>query len=157
MDGFCLLCVLGYGFCYIFGKILMKRLVSFWKLKVSSGLRFLNCLSYRSTMSWILTIRQILEGVHAKNLGGNNIICWLRQGLWLHTQREDGPDTNHLRPTKKTKKKKKRRSCNDAIKKHKSKSLLLGWRHRLLQHCSRCTARRHVSPIPLYHLSRLCA
>ena len=23
----------------------------------------------------------------------------------------------------------------------------------LLRHCSRCTARRHISPIPLYHLS----
>ena len=25
-------------------------------------------------------------------------------------------------------------------------------RHRLLRHCSRCTARIHISPIPLYHL-----
>ena len=31
------------------------------------------------------------------------------------------------------------------------------WRHKLLRHCSRCTARRHISPIPLYHLSRLWA
>ena len=30
-------------------------------------------------------------------------------------------------------------------------------RHRLLRHCHRCTARRHISPIPLYHLSRLRA
>ena len=27
-----------------------------------------------------------------------------------------------------------------------------GWRHRILRHCSRSTTRRHVSPIPLYHL-----
>ena len=37
----------------------------------------------------------------------------------------------------------------------KSKSLLPGWRHRLLQHCSRCAARRHINPIPLYHLCRM--
>ena len=29
----------------------------------------------------------------------NNIICRLRQGLWLHTQREDGANTTRLRPT----------------------------------------------------------
>ena len=32
-----------------------------------------------------------------------------------------------------------------------------GLRHSLLRHCSRCAARRHVSPIPLYHLPRLSA
>ena len=37
------------------------------------------------------------------------------------------------------------------------KSPLPGWRHRLLRHCSRYTSRRHISPIPLYHLSRLHA
>ena len=38
--------------------------------------------------------------------------------------------------------------------KQDSKSLLTGWRHRLLRHCSRCTAKRYISPIPLCHLSR---
>ena len=28
---------------------------------------------------------------------------------------------------------------------------------RLIRHCSRCTARRHINPIPLYHLCRLRA
>ena len=32
-----------------------------------------------------------------------------------------------------------------------------GWRHRILRHCSRSTARGYASPIPLYHLSRLCS
>ena len=27
---------------------------------------------------------------------------------------------------------------------------------RLPQHCSRCAARRHISPKPLYHLPRQC-
>ena len=83
---------------------------------------------------------------------GNNIICWLYQDLWLHSQRKDGAKSTRLRPTKKN-----HYSHNDAIKKHKSKSPFSRWRHRLLQHCSRCTARRHISPIPLYNLSRLRA
>ena len=29
-------------------------------------------------------------------------------------------------------------------------------RHRLLWHCSRCDARRFISPIPVYYLPRLC-
>ena len=36
-------------------------------------------------------------------------------------------------------------------------SLFSWWRHRLLRYCSRCTARRHSNPIPLYQLSRLRA
>ena len=33
---------------------------------------------------------------------GNNIICWLIQGLWLHTQKENGANTSHQRPLKKS-------------------------------------------------------
>ena len=40
----------------------------------------------------------------------NNIIYRLLQGLWLHTQREDGANTPHLRPTQRN-----RRSDNDAV------------------------------------------
>ena len=36
--------------------------------------------------------------------------------------------------------------------KHQSESMFSGWRHRLLQHCNRCTERGHTTPIPLYHL-----
>ena len=31
------------------------------------------------------------------------------------------------------------------------------WRHRILWHCSRCVAKRYISPIPVYYLPRLCA
>ena len=62
-----------------------------------------------------------------KKPSGNNIICQLRQGLWLHTQREDGANTTCLLPTQ--------INCcshNDAIWKHENKILLPGWRQRLL-------------------------
>ena len=61
----------------------------------------------QSTTSQILTI---LECVRAKKPRGNNIVCWLRQGLWLHTQRKDGANTTRLRPTQNN-----RRSHNNAI------------------------------------------
>ena len=41
--------------------------------------------------------------------------------------------------------------------KHKSKSWLARWRHRLLWHCSRCTVRGYIRPILVYYLPRLCA
>ena len=40
----------------------------------------------------------------------NNIICRLLQGIWLHTQREDGANVSRLRSTQRN-----RRSYNDAI------------------------------------------
>ena len=40
---------------------------------------------------------------------------------------------------------------------HESKSLLTRWRHRLLRHCSRCSARKYINPIPVYYLPRLRA
>ena len=83
---------------------------------------------------------------------GNNIICRLHQGLWLLTQRKVRTNTTRLWPTQRN-----RHSHNDAIKKHKSESLLLRCRHRVLWHHSRYAARRHISPLPLYHLFRLCA
>ena len=64
----------------------------------------------RSPASQILTVHRILEGVRVKKPRGNNIICWLRQGFWLRTQRKDGSNTTRLRPTKRN-----RRSYNDAI------------------------------------------
>ena len=53
----------------------------------------------RST-SQILTIPQIL--LYVQKPWGNNIIRRLLQGLWLHTQREDGTNTTRLWPTKET-------------------------------------------------------
>ena len=104
----------------------------------------------RSMTSQMLTIRRILEGVKkgGKKIRGSNIICRLHQGLWLHTQRENGANTTRLRPTQRN---------TDAIWKQESKSLFIRWRHRLLWHCCRCAARRHISRIPLYHLSGLRA
>ena len=64
----------------------------------------------RFTISQILTIRRILEGVRAKKLRGNNIIRRLLQSLWLHIQREDGVNSSRLRPPQNN-----RRSHKDAI------------------------------------------
>ena len=46
---------------------------------------------------------------------------------------------------------------NKYIKKEQEKGPLTEWRHRLLRHCSRYAARRHISPIPIYHLPGLRA
>ena len=67
----------------------------------------------KSTTSQILTIRQILEGVRSKKKkkpAGNNIICWLYKGLWLHSQRKGGANSSRLRPTKRN-----RHSHNGAL------------------------------------------
>ena len=64
----------------------------------------------------------------------------------------DEPNTTRLRPTKRN-----HRRHNDAIKKHGSKKPLSGWRHRLLRHCSRCSARIRVSPATVYHRPRVRA
>ena len=67
-----------------------------------------------------------------------NIIRWLFQCLWLYTQRKDGANTSHLWPPQ--------RNCHSHTE----------WRDRLFWHCSRCATRRHISPISIYHLPRLC-
>ena len=51
----------------------------------------------RSTTSQILTIRRILKGVRTKKPSVNTIICRLLQGIWLHTQRDNGANTSRLR------------------------------------------------------------
>ena len=48
--------------------------------------------------------------IYVQKTWNNNIICQLRQGLWLHTLWKDGANTTHLRPTQR-----KRRNYNDAI------------------------------------------
>ena len=99
----------------------------------------------RSTTSQILTIRRILEGVRAKNLQATLLFVDF-------TQREDGANPTSIRPTKRN-----RSSDNDSLQKHQSESTFTRWRHGILRHCCRSTTRRHTSPVPLYHLSRLCA
>ena len=100
----------------------------------------------RSTTSQILTIRRILDGVSAKNLP----VTMLFVDLWLHTLENDWTHTTRIQPTPKN-----CRRHNDAILKHKSKSPFPTWRHWLIRFCSRCTTSRHISPMSLYHLSRL--
>ena len=101
----------------------------------------------RSSTSQILTIHWILEGVHAKKPVGDTIICRPLQGIWLHTQKEDGANTSSLRFSERN-----CRSHNDAILKHRSKSSIIGWKHRLLWHSSRRASRRYISPIHVYYL-----
>ena len=81
---------------------------------------------------------------------GDNTICRLYQCLWFHSQRGEGTNSTSIQHTKRD-----RSSNNGSLWKHQSESTFTGWRHRLLRHCSRSTARRLASPIPLYHLSRL--
>ena len=64
----------------------------------------------RSTISQILTIRRILEGMRAKKPIGNITICRLYQCLWIHSQREDGTNPTSIRPTKRD-----RRSNKDSL------------------------------------------
>ena len=62
----------------------------------------------RSRTSQILTVKFLK--VYMQKPRGSNIICQLLQGLWLHTQREDGANTTHLWLTQRN-----CRSHNDAI------------------------------------------
>ena len=65
----------------------------------------------RSTTSQILTICRILESVREKNkTTGDNTISRLYQGLWFHSQREDGTNSTSIRHTKRD-----RRSHNDSL------------------------------------------
>ena len=65
---------------------------------------------------------------------------------------EVGTNPTSIRPTKRN-----RCSNKNSLQKHQSESTFTGWRHRIIRHCSRSTTRGHAGPIPLYHLSRLCA
>ena len=46
-------------------------------------------------------------------------------------------------------------SHNDVLSKHESQSSLTGWRHKLLLHCGWSSARKYISTISVYNLSRL--
>ena len=58
----------------------------------------------------MLTIRQILEGVRAKNLEATILFVDFAKAFDSYTQRKDGANTTRLRPTQRN-----RRSHNDAI------------------------------------------
>ena len=84
----------------------------------------------------------IYRSCRCKNLSYDNIICWLFEVIRLHTQREDGPDTNRLRSIQ--------RNCHShkkkTKKKHECKSPLTGWKNWLFWHCNSCATRRHIGP-----------
>ena len=106
----------------------------------------------RSMTSQILTIRRILEGVRAKNLQATLLFVDFTKAFDSIHRGENGTNPTSIRPTKRN-----RSSNNDPLQKHKSKGTFTRWRHGILRHCCRSTTRRHASPIPLYHLSRLRA
>ena len=68
------------------------------------------------------------------------IIRQIFQGIWLHTQREDGTNTLNLRTPQRNS-----HSCNDTILIYECKSLHTGLRHILFRHCNSCATRRHIS------------
>ena len=107
----------------------------------------------RSTTSQILTIHRILEGVWAKNLQATLLFVDFNKTFdSIHRGKMEQILLACIRPTKRN-----RSSNNDSLQKHQSESVFTRWRHRILRHCCRSTTRRHASPIPLYHLSRLRA
>ena len=65
---------------------------------------------------------------------GDTLIYRFLPGIWLHTQREDGPKTCSLWSPHRN-----RRSHNDALWKH------IRWRYRLLWHCFWCSSRGYIS------------
>ena len=104
----------------------------------------------KQSKSQILTIRQILEGIHTKPWG-NTFIHRLLLGIWLHTQLEAGAITTSVWSPQ--------RNChshNEALEKFESKSSLTIWRCRLLWHCCWCSTKGYISPISVHDLPRLC-
>ena len=104
----------------------------------------------RSTTLQILTIGRIL-GVRAKKPWSDTLICRFLQGIWLHTQREDGANTSsRWSPSHK----KLSEPQTMMLSKNKRKSLLTGWRHKLLWHCCWCCTGGYLSPISVHNLPR---
>ena len=106
----------------------------------------------RSTTSQILSIRTILEGVRAKNLQATLLFVDFTKAFdSIHRGKMEQILLAYGLP-------KETIACNnDSLQKHQSESTFTGWRHRIFWHCSRSTTRGHARPIPLYHLSRICA
>ena len=106
----------------------------------------------RSTKSQILTICRILEDVRAKNIDVTILFDDFSKAFdSIHRGKMEQILLTYGLPKETV------ATIMMLYKKHKSKSLLSGWRHRLLRYCSRCTGRRHISPITVYYLPRLHA
>ena len=95
------------------------------------------------TTSQILTIRRILEGVGPKPLRQQYYLLTSPRPLTLYTEKI----WSKYYSSKET-----IAAIMMLYRKKGCKSLFPGWRHRLLWYCSRCAARRHISPILIYHL-----
>ena len=103
----------------------------------------------RSTTSQILTIRRILESVRAKNLETTILFVDFSKAFdFIHRGKMEQIILAYGLPKETV------TVIMMLYRNTKIKSPLPGWRHRLLRHCSRCAANIHISPIPLYHLSR---
>ena len=118
-------------------KILRKNQNGFWR--------------NQSTTSQILTIRRILESVRAKNLKAtisfvnvSKAFDSIHRGKMEQILLANGLPKETLTAIMMQYKNTKVKVCSPNG-------------DRLLQHCSRCAARRYISPITLYHLSRLHA
>ena len=105
----------------------------------------------RFTTLQILTIHQILESVHAKTL----------EATILFVNFAEAFDSIHRGKMGQI-------LLTYGLLKETVAAIMMLYRNmkvkvrspegdRLLWHCSRCTARRYISPIPLYHLFRLHA
>ena len=106
----------------------------------------------RSTTSQNLTIRRILEGVCVKSLKQQyylstfpRLLTPCTEGRWRQILLAHGLP-KEIVP-----------AIMMLYKKHKSKSPLSGWKQRLLWYSSRRVEKRHICPIPVYHLLRLRA
>ena len=105
----------------------------------------------RSMTSQILTIRRILEGVHAKNLHLTILFADCTKAFdSIHRGKMEQILLAYGLP-KETVAAVMMLYRNTKVKVHSPDG------DRLLRLCSKCTARRHTSPIHLHHMSRLNA
>ena len=100
----------------------------------------------------ILTICSILEGVPAKNQQATILFVDFTKAFdSIHRGKMEQILLAYGIPKETV------AAITILYRKHQSESTFARWRHRLLQHSSRSTARTHTSPIPLYHLPVLLA
>ena len=105
----------------------------------------------RSPTSQILTIRRILEGVRAKNLLATLLFVDFTKAFdSIHRGNMDQILLAYGLP-------KETVAAITILYRNTKVKVRSPDGDRILRHCCRSTTRRHASPIPLYHLSRLRA
>ena len=103
----------------------------------------------RSTISQILTIRRILEGVRAKNLHATLIFVDFTKAFdSIHRGKMEQILLAYGIPKETV------AAITILYRNTKVKVRSPRWRHRILRHCSRITTRGHAGSVPLCHLSR---